>query len=67
MTYAERLKVMRQNAGLTQRELGLACGYDDKNADRTVRHWESGRSYPPLGKIRLLAKALGVSLDAIIP
>ena len=67
MTYAEKLKALRAQAGLTQKALGLACGYDENNADRTVRHWESGRSYPPIDKLRALAKALNVPLESLIP
>lgn len=67
MTYGEKLRALRQAAGLTQLKLGMACGYDDKNADRQVRHWESGRSYPPIDKLRLLAAALKVPLDTLIP
>ena len=67
MTYAEKLKALRTQAGLTQKALGLACGYDENNADRNVRGWESGKSYPPITMLRALAKALNVPLDTVIP
>lgn len=65
--YGERLKKIRVQAGLTQKEVGEACGYDGRSAESTVQHWERGRSYPPLDKLRALAKALDVSLDMLIP
>jgi len=54
-------------AGLTQKKLGLSCGYEEKSAERTVQHWEHGRSYPPIDKLRALAEALGVSVENLIP
>lgn len=67
MPYAEMLRLARKAAGLTQRQVGEACGYTGNSAERTVQHWESGRSYPPLEKIRALARALRVPLETLIP
>lgn len=67
MTYAEQLRAMRQQAGLTQKQLGLAVGYNENNASRNVRGWESGKSLPPITKLRALAEALKVPLEALIP
>ena len=65
--YGEMLKEQRKRAGLTQQQVGEACGYEGISAQRTVGYWESGRSYPPLDKLRVLAKALGVTLESLIP
>ena len=65
--YGEMIRSYRMNAGLTQKQLGMACGYDESSSDAQVRHWESGRSYPPLEKLRVLAKALNVPVDKLIP
>lgn len=65
--YGKMIRSLRMAAGLTQQKLGMACGYDENNADRQVRHWESGRSYPPIDKLRALAAALGVSVENLIP
>lgn len=67
MPYAEMLRLARKAAGLTQRQVGELCGYKGNSAERTVQHWESGRSYPPLEKIRALAQALHVPLETLIP
>lgn len=64
---AAQLRAARIAAGLTQRQLGEMCGYAGNSAERTVQHWESGRSMPPLDKLRALADALNVSLDYLIP
>lgn len=65
--YGELIKQLRKNAGLTQKELGMACGYDDASADANVRLWETGKTLPTLRRIRALANAVGVSLDKLIP
>ena len=67
MTYAEKLRALRTQAGLTQKALGLAVGYGENSAERTVQHWEHGRSIPPADKLRSLAKALNVPLDTVVP
>lgn len=67
MTYAEKLKALRTQAGLTQKQLGMAVGYGESSADVNVRCWERGRNYPPIDKLRALAKALNVPLDTVIP
>ena len=64
---AAQLRAARIAAGLTQKQLGLACGYIESSAERTVQHWESGKQSPPLDKLRALADALHVSLDYLIP
>lgn len=64
---AAQLRTARIAAGLTQRQLGEMCGYTGNSAERTVQHWESGRSAPPIDKLRALANALHVTLDYLIP
>ena len=65
--YGEMIRMYRTKAGLTQKQLGMMCGYDEVNADRTVRGWESGDYLPQLRVLRRLASALDIPLDALIP
>lgn len=65
--YGKLIKDLRKTAGLTQKELGLACGYDESNASRNVRSWESGEMLPTLRRVRALAHALHCSLETLIP
>ena len=67
MTLGEKIKTARKTAGLTQKQLGLACGYVESSAERIVQHWEHDSCAPPLDKIRPLATALKVSIDYLIP
>lgn len=67
MSYGEKLKSLRKAAGLTQRKLGEACGYGEGSAERIVQLWEHDKQFPPIDKLRLLAAALHVSLNEVIP
>ena len=67
MTYGDHLKMLREGLGLTQRQVGEACGYEGESAETTVRHWEKGRSYPPADKLRALAKVLQTNLNVLVP
>lgn len=60
--FAERLKELRAEAGLTQSELaGIINTTDD-----SIYSWEKGRSEPSLGVLCSLSKALGVSSDYLL-
>lgn len=65
--YGALIRKLRQNAHLSQKELGMACGYDEASADVNVRSWESGKMLPTLRRIRDLAHALHCSLETLIP
>lgn len=65
--YGDMIRQLRTAAGLTQKALGEACGYIEASAERSVRHWESGRSYPPIEMLRALAQALHVPVESLIP
>lgn len=65
--YGEMIRAFRKAAGLTQKQLGLACGFDEKNADRNVRGWEAGKSYPTIYVLRRLSAALGVPIENLVP
>ena len=61
------IKTARKKAGLTQKKLGLLCGYGESSAERTVQFWEHDIQNPPLDKLRKLAEALNISLEELIP
>ena len=66
-TFGERIKAARQAAGLTQKQLGILCGYSEASAERTVQFWEADKRDVPIEKIRILAKSLNMTLDELIP
>ena len=67
MTIPEKIKKARKEAGLTQKQVGLACGYAVNVAERMVRHWELGTGKVPRDKLRTLSKVLNIPLDQLIP
>ncbi len=46
MVLGERIKRIRTFRGLTQRELGLKLGYEERNADVRIAQYESGYRVP---------------------
>lgn len=67
LAYGQKLKAMRIAAGLAQRELGEACGFEGKVATTIVQHWEHGRRIPTTETLRSLATALRVPIDQVVP
>ena len=58
--FAERLKELRNNAGLSQPGLAVRSGVGVS----TIRQFEYGRREPTYGTLVKLARGLGVSLAA---
>lgn len=58
----KRLYELRQNAGLTQRELARKIGVDRT----TVTKWENGGSAPAIGKLHQLAAALNCTIAELV-
>lgn len=58
----ERIRVAREAAGLSQYTLAVACGVQTGQ----VWRWEKGRAVPSAVTIGAVARALGVSADALI-
>lgn len=67
MTIPEKIKQARKEAGLTQKQVGLACGYEESVADWYVRRWELGSRRIPPDKLRTLSQVLNIPLDQLIP
>lgn len=61
--FAIRLRTIRQQKGLTQADLGKLADMHQ----RSISQFESGQHNPTLGTVIRLARALGVSADALIP
>lgn len=62
MEFAERLKRFRKAKNLTQQELADQLGVSNKSVSR----WESGGGYPDVALLAPLARALGVTVDALL-
>lgn len=58
----KQLKELRQERGLTQRELSERLG----KSESTVRMWELGKSEPDLETLNRLARIFGVTADGLL-
>lgn len=62
MTVGERIKKIRLEKGMTQKEVAEKCGINDAN----IRKYESGRQNPKLDTIEKIATALEVSPSELL-
>lgn len=62
MTLQNRIKLARERAGLTQRQVGDAFGITDK----AVSHWERPNGRPDLEKIPALGRLFKVPLEWLL-
>ena len=65
MSIGNRIKKVRNMRGMTQKELGLAVGFDEKSADIRIAQYESGTRTPKEKIITNLANALKINPKAI--
>ena len=67
LTFGQKIGEWRKAAGLSQTALGIACGYKESSAMRTVQFWEHDTQLPSIMIARRLAEALKITLDELIP
>lgn len=65
--FGEYIRQKRKEKKLTQKQLGLLCGYPEASAERMVQFWERNEREVPLDKIRPLANALEIPIESLIP
>lgn len=57
--FSERLKELREERGLSQRQLALELGYSNK----TIALWENNINIPSLENAKVIAVFFKVSID----
>lgn len=57
-----RLKELREEAGMTQKQLAEKIG----NVQRNISNWESGKSQPDLDTVVKLAEIFSVTTDELL-
>lgn len=62
MDFATKLKEARKAAGMTQEQLASTLSV----SRQAVTKWESGKGLPDIENLRLIAAALGVSIDYLL-
>ena len=65
MAIGERIKRIRNIRKLTQKELGLAVGFEENTADVRIAQYESNTRTPKEEMLRKIASALDVNYAAI--
>lgn len=65
MTRVRKLWEQKQSEGMTQEELGIAMGYDQKSARKSANQFFKSRD-PRISMLRKFAKAMNVPLSQII-
>ncbi len=65
MAIAERIYFFRLMKNITQKALGIACGFPEKNADVRIAQYESGDRTPKADVVESLARVLEVSPKAL--
>ena len=65
--FGDLIRTRRLDMPYTQRQLGELCGYEGRTAERMVQQCEQGSRPVPADRLRRLAKALELPLEALIP
>ena len=65
MAVHDRIKRIRNMRGLTQKELGVAVGFDESTADVRVAQYESGTRTPKEDLLRKIAEVLDVNYRSL--
>ena len=63
MTIGEKIKNARNLRGLTQKELGMKLGFDEKSADVRIAQYESGIRTPKSELLSEIAAVLDVNIN----
>ena len=61
MAVGDRIKRARNLRGMTQKELGIAIGFEEKSADIRIAQYESNTRTPKEELLRKIAEVLDVS------
>ena len=62
MTFAEKLKAVRLQAGISQERLAAMLGV----TKRTIINYENGQTLPPVSMLPKIAKLFGVTIGTLI-
>lgn len=65
MTKGGRLRFIRTFRNMTQKELGIKLGFDEKNADIRISQYESDYRVPKDDMVRKMSEILNVNYNAL--
>lgn len=61
MTIGEKIKLIRNFRGLTQKELGIQIGFNEKGADNRIAQYETNYRVPKKDTLIQIAKVLNIN------
>ena len=62
MTFSDKLKALRMQAGISQEKLAVELGV----TKRTIINYESGKTLPPISLLIQMSKFFGVAVESLI-
>ncbi len=65
MAIGERIRWFRKAKNMTQKELGIKMGFNERNADLRVGQYETGQRNPKPDMVKELAQIFGVASESI--
>ena len=65
MAVGDRIKRARNFRGMTQKELGIAIGFEEKSADIRIAQYESNTRTPKEELLRKIAEVLDVNYRSL--
>ena len=65
MAVGDKIKRVRNIRGMTQKELGLAVGFDENSADVRIAQYESGTRTPKENMLKKIAEILDVNFRSL--
>ena len=64
-TIGGKIKRIREHLGLSQKQLGLRCGFSEATADVRIRQYESNKKVPRETALKKLCSALEIEEHAL--
>lgn len=65
MTIGDKIKKFRKYRNMTQKQLGILCGFSENTADVRIRQYESNSKIPKDDMLKNIADALNVNVCAL--
>ena len=65
MAIGEKIKRIRKYRNMTQKQLGILCGFSENTADVRIRQYENDSKTPKEETLKDIANALNVNIYAL--
>ncbi|WP_028829041.1 helix-turn-helix domain-containing protein [Proteocatella sphenisci] len=65
MTIGDKIKKIRKYRNMTQKQLGILCGFSENTADVRIRQYENNSKIPKEDMLKNIANALNINVCAL--